>query len=99
MRTREKQFRHYGICQERVQELLILAKAEENQELLQKAAGNSCAWLSEYLIRSLSSGIGYEQMYKQTYIPATKADFYAYRRKTLAAFHTLLLDAKEPHKT
>ena len=99
MRTREKQFRHQGICQEQVQELLILAKAEENQELLQKAAENSCAWLSEYLIRSLSSGIGYEQMYKQTYIPATKADFYAYRRKTLAAFNTLLLDAEEPHKT
>lgn len=98
MRTREKQFRHYGICPERVQELLTLARAEENRELLQKAAESSCAWLSEYLIRSLSSGIGYEKMYMQTYIPATKADFYAYRRKTLAAFHTLLLDT-ELHKT
>lgn len=98
MRTREKQFRHYGICQERVQELLILAKTKEKRELLQKAAESSCAWLSEYLIHSLSSGIGYEKMYKQTYIPATKVDFYAYRRKTLAVFHILLLDA-ESHKT
>lgn len=98
MRTREKQYRHYGISPERVEELLTLARSENNQELLQKAAESSCPWLSDCLVRSLTSGIGYEQMYKQIYIPATKADFYAYRRKALAVFNSLLLNAKEPHK-
>lgn len=99
MRTREKQYRHYDISPERAQELLGLAKVKGNQELLQKAVKSSCPWLSDYLIKSLMSGIGYEQMCKQIYIPATKADFYAYRRKALAAFNSLLLDAEKPHKT
>lgn len=100
MRTREKKFSDYGISHERAQELLALARQEQNRTLLCRAAENSCPWLSDCLVRSLTGGGGYESLYIRTYIPATKADFYGYRRKTLAAFNDLLLDATgKPVKT
>ncbi len=100
MRTREKKLEDYGISRDRAQELLILARQEQNRALLCRAAENSCPWLSECLVQSLTGGGGYDRLYMRIYVPATKADFYGYRRKTLAAFHDLLLDAAgKPQKT
>lgn len=90
MRTREKKLSDYGIGRERAQELLMLARQEKNRTLLCEAAKNSCPWLSDCLVWSLTEGIGYWSICSWVYIPATKADFYGYRRKALAAFDDLL---------
>ena len=100
MRTREKKLSDYGISLERAQELLLLARQEQNRDLLRRAAENSCPGLSDSLLKSLTEGIGYWSICSWVYIPATKADFYGYRRKTLAVFNNLLQDAAgKPHKT
>ncbi len=100
MRTREKKLEDYGISKDRAQELLILARQEQNMDLLRRAAESSCPGLSDSLVKSLTEGIGYWTICSWVYIPATKADFYGYRRKTLAAFNNLLQDAAgEPQKT
>ncbi len=100
MRTREKKLSDYGISPERAQELLLLARQEQNRDLLRRAAENSCPGLSDSLVKSLTEGIGYWTICSWVYIPATKADFYGYRRKTPAVFNNLLRDAAgKPHKT
>lgn len=90
MRTREMKFSDYGISPERAQELLLLARQEQNRDLLRRAAESSCPGLSDSLVKSLTEGIGYWSICSWVYIPATKADFYGYRRKTLAVFNNLL---------
>ncbi len=90
MRTREKKLSDYGISPARAQELLLLARQEQNRDLLRRAAENSCPGLSDSLVKSLTEGIGYWSICSWVYIPATKADFYGYRRKTLATFDNLL---------
>lgn len=100
MRTREKKLSDYGISPERAQELLLLARQEQNRNLLCRAAESSCPGLSDSLVKSLTEGVGYWSICSWVYIPATKADFYGYRRKTLAVFNNLLQDAAgKPHKT
>lgn len=90
MRTREKKLSDYGISPDRAQELLALARQKQNRDLLLRAAESSCPGLSDCLVKSLTEGIGYWSICSWVYIPATKVDFYAYRRKTLAAFDDLL---------
>ena len=100
MRTREKKLSDYGISPDRAQELLLLAKQEQNMDLLCMAAKSSCMGLSDFLVKSLTEEVGYWSICSWVYIPATKADFYGYRRKTLAVFNNLLQDAEgKPHKT
>lgn len=90
MRTREKKLSDYGISPDRAQELLLLARQEQNRNLLRRAAESSCPGLSDSLVKSLTEGIGYWSICSWVCIPATKADFYGYRRKALAAFDNLL---------
>ena len=91
MRTREKKLSDYGITEERGRELLRLAALEENRQAVCEAAEESNPYLAPYLVKSLRQGVGYYQVMGAMYFrPCTAADFYGYRRKTLAAFDKLL---------
>lgn len=91
MRIRAKKLIHYGISKERGQELLRLAMMEENRQAVCKAAEESNSYLAPYLVKSLRQGVGYYQIMGTMYFrPCTAADFYGYRRKTLAIFDRLL---------
>lgn len=93
MRTRHRKLIHYGITEARGQELLKLAAQENNWDLVCRAAELSNSFLSSYLVKSLQEGIGYDKVFGQRYFyPCTKADFYGYRRKTLAMFDRLLAE-------
>ena len=75
MRTREKKLSDCGTSPGRAKELMALARQEQN---------------TDFLVKSLTEEVGYWSICSWVYIPATKADFYGYRRKTLAAFDNLL---------
>ena len=55
MRTREKKLSDYGISPDRAQELLLLARQEQNRNLLRRAADRRC-WLLEHLFMGVHSG-------------------------------------------
>ncbi len=91
MRTRAKKLIHYGITEERGQELLKLAALEENRQAVREAAQKSNPLLAPYLTKSLLEKVGYDRLFGKTYYrPCTRADFYAYRRKALASFNGLM---------
>lgn len=91
MRTRAKRLIHYGITEERGQELLKLATLEENRQAVYEAAEKSNPLLAPYLAKSLREKVGYDRLFgKMFYQPCTRADFYAYRRKTLAILNGMM---------
>lgn len=93
MRTRHRKLIHYGITEARGQELLKLAAQENNWDLVCRAAELSNSFLSPYLVKSLQQEIGYDKVFgKRYFYPCTKADFYGYRRKTLAILDRLLAE-------
>lgn len=93
MRTRQKGLQHYGIDRERGKELLLLARQEQNRNLLIQAAKESNPELAHYLVMSLSCGMSYMEIYKREFVPLPEKDFYGYRRKALAIFNRLLTNA------
>ena len=99
MRTREMTITDYGIDESCERELLEMATMPENQKFLSIAANVSNSYLAPYLVRSLTSGryqdgrlkLGYRSLFKGCYYrPCKEDDFYAYRRLTLAIFHSLI---------
>ena len=71
--------------------MLRLATLKENRRAVCEAAEKSNPLLAPYLAKSLREKVGYDRLFgKMYYVPATKADFYAYRRKALAIFDGLL---------
>lgn len=98
MRTRETKLIHYGIDKEEVVRLRTLALQEENAALVKVAAEESNPDLSDFLFISLTTGKGYRQVDRETYIPAQEDDFYAYRRRALYIFK-LLLKGREAERT
>ncbi len=93
MRTRNRKLIHYGITEARGRELLQLATQEDYRDLVCQAAELSNSYLASYLVKSLRQGIGYDRIFGRRYIyPCTRADFYGYRRKTLAIIDRLLAE-------
>lgn len=97
MRTREKNYKDYGISEEEKDRLMELARQEENAALVRVSTEESNQGLSDVLFISLTTGKGYGGIEKKTYIPAKEDDFYAYRRRALYIFK-LLLKGREAEK-
>lgn len=97
MRTREKNYKDYGISEEEKDRLMELARQEENAALVRVSTEESNQGLSDVLFISLTTGKGYGGIEKKTYIPAKEDDFYAYRRRALYIFK-LLLKSREAEK-
>ena len=95
MRTRQKGLQYYGISKERNRELLALARLEHNRGLLLHAAEESNPQIARYLVKGLSQGVSYAEMYKREFVPLPEKDFYGYRRKALAIFNHLLIEEKK----
>lgn len=98
MLTRQLNLLHYGISTDEKNKLMKLAKLEENAPLVRLSAEESNQGLSDVLFQSLTTGKGYYQLDKQSYIFAKKDDFYAYRRRALYIFK-LLLKGREAERT
>ncbi len=97
MQIRDMKMEDYGISEARSKELMELARLEENRDVLEMAANASNDYLAKYLIVSLSrKRAGFRTLFKyEAFLPCTKNDFYAYRRRTLAFFDSFLRHREE----
>lgn len=97
MRTREKGYKDYGLTQEEVKKILEWCKTldfEENILLLECAKkAHYCIFNDIYF--SIVKGLSYEKVDQKSYQEMGKADFYGYRRKTLALFRDALVESKK----
>lgn len=92
MRTREMKLYDHDVppeCEEKVRELCKEAE-DYTLDLLIHAIKSAAPGIEKPIQDSLRTGIGYVELSKKEYIPATKADFYAYQRKALAEFYRML---------
>lgn len=92
MRTREMKLSDHGVPPEDEAILRKLCRTATgyNLDLLRHAIASAAPGIEQTIKDSLTTGIGYVELSKKEYIPATKADFYAYQRKALAEFYRML---------
>ncbi len=90
MRIREMQWKDYSLTNRRVKELREYCRDSDNMSMVTQAAACASPSLAGVIVKSLTTGIGYVEMSKKEYIPATGADFYAYQRRTIAFLDVLL---------
>lgn len=92
MRTREMKLSNHGVPpeDEAILRKLCRTAAGYDLELLHHAVASAAPGIEQTIKDSLTTGIGYVELSKKEYIPATKADFYAYQRKALAEFYRML---------
>ena len=92
MRTREMKLSDHGVPPEDEPRLRKMCRTATgyNLDLLRHAIVSAAPGIEKSILDSLTTGKGYETLSKKEYIPATKADFYAYQRKALAEFYRML---------
>lgn len=94
MRLREKKLTDHGVWpedEERIKEYCLHVSGEE-RELLRQSCERAAPGLERQIFDSLvKRRNGYDAQMKTGYIPATKADFYAYQRKALGEFYRWLM--------
>lgn len=90
MRIRAMKWEDYGLTDKRVKELRECCRDESNLPLVVQAAACASPSLAGAVVKSLTTGIGYVELSKKEYIPATCADFHAYRRRTIAFLDVLI---------
>ena len=74
----------------RVHFLREYCRDSDNMSMVTQAAACASPSLAGVIVKSLTTGIGYVELSKKEYIPATGADFYAYQRRTIAFLDVLL---------
>lgn len=93
MRTREKNYKDYGITPEevrRIKEYCQNATMEDRITLLQCAI-SSAPGIEIEIYESLVGNVGYDRLSKLRNIPLKKDDFYGYQRKTLDEYKRLMI--------
>lgn len=95
MRTREKRYADYGLTDDRVKELLAFCRNPDNAEMVRKAAVAANPPLADAIVNSLIQRYGYDAQTCWVEIPAIKADFYAYRRLTVAVLDIWLREGDD----
>lgn len=93
MRTREKGYRDYGFKSGEEKHLIQYCRSSEfdrSQELLMSSISANVA-LANDIYYSIVNDVSFEDLNKVKYIPASKNDFYAYRRKALANMRNWLI--------
>ena len=93
MRTREKKLTDHGVFpgdEEKLRNRCLTADGYD-RELLMDMCKSAAHGLEQQIYTSLTVlRSGYEAQEKKGYIPATKADFYAYQREAMAKFYHML---------
>lgn len=85
MRMREMKLYDYGVPPEDEEKVRALCRTAVGYDidLLHHAIASAAPGIEQPIKDSLTTGIGYVELSKKEYIPTTKADFYAYQRKTM----------------
>ena len=87
MRTREKSYEDYGISEKEVMYILDFCRnaTQDQKFLIKNALSELQPYIAPYVYFSLVDNLSYERMCQKDYIYMGKVDFYAYRRKGMAA--------------
>lgn len=87
MRTREKSYKDYGITEDEKKYILNFCRTagEKDKELVKKALKELNPYISPHIYRSLTENLSYDDLCKTDYLYMHSVDFYAYRRKGIAA--------------
>lgn len=94
MRTRYKNYSHYGFSDGEARELKKWCKSSgfNHNKLLRKSAKESNEAISNSIYISIIKGLSYEKIDGIEYQIYAKSDFYAYQRKALAIFRKKLIE-------
>lgn len=78
-------YEDYGITKDKVKELREKCRvlSEDEKILLWSCCAEANMELKHYIYNSLVNNLSYEKIYVRNYVPITKDDFYAYRRKSI----------------
>lgn len=92
MRTRHKSLSDYGVPEEDIEPLkkYCLSADADDRILLLQCAISAAPGLEISIYDSLVSGKGYNSITNEREIPALKADWYGYQRKTLDKYYKML---------
>lgn len=87
MRTREKSYEDYGMNEKEAMYILDFCRnaTQEQKFLIKNALSELQPYIAPYVYFSLVDNLSYERMCQKDYIYMGKGDFYAYRRKGMAA--------------
>lgn len=88
MSVREFSYYDYGMKSEDVKKVLDYCRSEsfKEYELLVECAFSANRYLAKRIVDSILHKSSYEKETAKSYIPATKVDFYSYRRLCIALF-------------
>lgn len=82
MRTRYKKYSDYGLTNDDIQSVMQYCSSDEaDTDMIMSCAIMANDALAGYLYESVVNRASYGSMY---FVPITKTDFYAYRRKMIA---------------
>lgn len=95
MRIRQVGYEDYGFSDEEAKKLLAYCHDPRKfgeHELLLKSAISAQKEIANLLYFSITNNCSWERLDNIQYIPISKVDFYAYRRKALALFRNALIE-------
>lgn len=88
MRTRLMTIQDHGLTKEEVENIKEYCKSRSfaDHHLLMQSAQEANVQICAEIYASLVLGVSFEKIDSLRYIPISKTDFYAYRKKTIAIF-------------
>lgn len=90
MILRKLKLKDYGITAEQNKWAVEQARLKENEKLVRLAAKQSHPGIADDIAKALIEGVSYDKLNKKDGVNIKRDDFYAYRRKAIYIFWTLL---------
>lgn len=93
MSIRDTYLKDYGLAEAEGKKIVTFCKSATGyeQELILKAAQSTYPEIASFIFANLTTGIGYDNMNKRSYIPMSRKDFQGYRRRTIEEYYRLML--------
>ena len=94
MQIRKAGYEDYGMREDEVRRLIAYCRSGtifDDHEMLLQAAKAAKRDIANLLYFSITNKCSWEKLDTINYVPISKGDFYAYRRKTLALFRQALI--------
>lgn len=87
--VRRTSYKDYGLTEQEARFLLAYCKSDKaDRKIIMECAAYSNSNIAYYLFKSVVENRSYDRL---GYVPITKGDFYAYRRKLLAELKDKLI--------
>lgn len=93
IRTRNKGYKDYGVTDEEKEVVIAYCRSdnESKEQVISCAMSELDPYIAQFLILNITQGISYEKIEEKYDIAIAREDFYAYRRKAVAAIKRYML--------